>query len=289
MLARCRAAALRARLPSLSATIMSASDTLPPFDTSSIKVTQTPDPEWTLGRPATATEQGRKWAEEEKLGWKTVDAKETDPKLIYSLCTSGIVPRPVAFVSTIAEDGTENLAPFSWFNQVCTNPPVLSVTFTDAPRHKDSGHNILATKGFTVNIISEPWVAQANACSIDAPPGVSEWALSGLTKEPSMSAKPARVKESAFSMECEFLQNVEIKDPDSGAVKANMILGTIKYIHIRNAVMNERGNGVDPAKLKPIGRLGGITYAKLGDNFRIPRLSWAEFGEEVQKDFIKDE
>ncbi|KAJ7474541.1 hypothetical protein B0H11DRAFT_2174167 [Mycena galericulata] len=218
-----------------------------------------PNPSWTFGEPITATEQGKKWAEDEREGWKTIDASEEDPRMIYAMCTSGIVPRPVAFVSTIAEDGTENLAPFRYYLQVSTNPPIISV----------------ATKGFTVNIISEPWTAQANSCAIDAPPGVSEWALSGLTREPSVFVKPARVKESAFSLEC------EVKNADGG-VAVNLVLRSIKYIHVRKAVLNDRGL-VDPAKLKPIARLGDTGYATLGDGFRIPRHSWAKDEEEIQK------
>ncbi|KAJ7746478.1 hypothetical protein DFH07DRAFT_832690 [Mycena maculata] len=254
---------------------------LPPFDVFDLKYTQPPNPSFTFGEPLTATPEGQKWAEAEAEGWKTVDAAQEDPRLLYALCTSGIVPRPVAFVSTIAEDGTENIAPFSWFNQVSAHPPVISVAFAGSPRHKDSGNNIRATKGFTVNIISEPWIAQANAASIDAPPGVSEWDLSGLTREPSVFVKPARVKESAFSIECELLQNIEIKDA-SGVVTANLVLGTIKYIHVRKAVLNERGL-VDPAKLKAVARMGDITYVKLGDGYRIPRPVWAEEEEKIQK------
>ncbi|KAJ7150900.1 hypothetical protein C8R43DRAFT_887038 [Mycena crocata] len=257
---------------------------LPEFDTSKFEYTQPPNPSWSFGQPATATEEGQKWAEEEAAGWKTINASEEDPRLVYALCTTGIVPRPVAFVSTIAENGSENLAPFSWFNQVApglNQPPVISVSCTGSPRHKDTANNIKATKGFTVNIISEPWIAQANSCSIDAPPGVSEWALSGLTQEPSVFVKPARVKESAFALECELLQNVEIKN-DAGAVTANLILGTVKFIHVRKAVLNEHGV-VDPAKLKPIRRMGDTTYVKIGEGFRIPRPSWAQSEEEIQK------
>ncbi|KAJ7245381.1 hypothetical protein B0H12DRAFT_1127687 [Mycena haematopus] len=259
---------------------MSESD-LPSFETSDFKYTQPPNPSWTYGEPVTTTEQGRKWAEEAEEGWKTLNPAEEDPRLIYRLCISGIVPRPIAFVSTVAEDGSENLAPFSWFNQVSTNPCVISVSCTNSPRQKDTAANIKATKGFTVNIISEPWIAQANSCSIDAPPHTSEWALSGLTQEPSISVKPARVKESAFALECELLQNVEIKNA-GGEVVTNLVLGTVKYIHVRNAVLNDKGV-VDPAKLKAVGRLGDISYVQITDGFRIPRPTWAEYMEEIEE------
>ncbi|KAF7348615.1 Flavin-Reduct domain-containing protein [Mycena venus] len=261
---------------------MSDSD-LPSFNTSGFKYTQSPHPSWTYGEPVTATAQGQKWAEDGEEGWKSFNTSEEDPKVIYGLCTTGIVPRPVAFVSTVAEDGSENLAPFSWFNQVSTNPCVISVSCTTSPRHKDTAQNIKATKEFTVNIISEPWVAQASSTSIDAPPSISEWTFSGLTQEPSVSVKPARVKESAFALECELLQNVEIKNA-AGALATNLILGTVKYIHVRKAVLNEKGV-VDPAKLKAIGRMGDITFISVKDGFRVPRRSWAQDKEEIVRRF----
>ncbi|KAJ7868630.1 hypothetical protein B0H14DRAFT_312598 [Mycena olivaceomarginata] len=260
---------------------MSMSD-LPSFDTSYFRYTQPPHPSWTYGEPVSTTEQGKKWAEEAEQGWKTINPSEEDPKLTYRLCTSGIVPRPVAFVSTISGNGIENLAPFSWFSQVSSNPCVISIACTSIQRDKDTAENIKATKGFTVNIISEPWIAQANSCAIDAPPGVSEWALSGLTKEPSVSVKPARVKESAFALECELLQNVEMNNA-AGEVTSNLILGTVTRIHIRNAVLNEEKGVVDTAKLRPIGRLSGNSYVKIKDGFQIPQPTWAQDKEEIEE------
>ncbi|KAJ7199230.1 hypothetical protein GGX14DRAFT_662412 [Mycena pura] len=229
---------------------------LPSFGLSGFKYTQPPNPSWTFGQPITATEMS------------------------YALSISAIGPRPIAFVSSIAENRDENLAPFSWFNQV--NPLPISVACTRSFRRgKDTANNIKATKGFTVNIISEAWVEQANVCSIDAPPGVSEWTFSGLTKEPSVSVKAARVKESAFTLECELLQIVEV---NSGAVATDLILGTVKYIHVRNAVLNERGL-VDPAKLKAVGRMGDTTFVRIGDGFRIPRPSWTQEKNELEEKF----
>ncbi|KAK7059762.1 flavin-reduct domain-containing protein [Favolaschia claudopus] len=250
--------------------------TPPSFETAGFKLSQPPDPSWTYGQSVTSTKLGKTWEEEEKEGWKTVVPTEADPRYVYGLCISGIVPRPIAFVSTVAEDGSENIAPFSWFNQVSPNPCVISISCSNTPREKDTTANIKATKGFTVNIISEPWIAQANSCSIDAPPGVSEWTLSGLTKEPSVSVRPARVKESAFSMECEVLQIVEIPKAD-GTTAANLIIGTVKYIHVRKAVLNEKGF--------PVSRMGDIMYATVNNGFRIPRPAWAEAKEEIAQTF----
>ncbi|KAJ7056202.1 hypothetical protein C8F01DRAFT_993481 [Mycena amicta] len=256
---------------------------LPTFEAAGFKHTQPPNPSWSFGESPATTEEGRQWAEEEKLGWKSIDTTKADPRSIYALSVSGLVPRPIAFVSSIAANGKENLAPFSWFNQVCTNPAVISISCTATPRHKDTSNNIKETKGFTVNIISEPWVVQANAASIDAPPEINEWTVTGLTKEPSTSVAPARVKESAFTMECELLQHIEVKDA-TGKVAANLILGSVKYIHVRNAVLDDRWL-VDPAKLMAVGRMGDILYSKVGDGFRIPRPVWTEEKDELENKF----
>lgn len=214
--------------------------------------------------------------EGEKQGWKTVDAATEEPRKLYGLLLSGIAPRPVAFVSTISEDGITNLAPYSWFNQVSASPPVISVSCSRTrSRMKDTVRNIMATKGFTVNIISEPWVAQANSSAVDAPEDFSEWPVSGLTKEPSIHVKAPRVKESAFSMECELYQTVDIQDPMTSEVTTTMILGLVKYVHVRRDMLDEKGNA-DPGKLKPVARMGGILYARIKEGYNIKRDRWRE-------------
>ncbi|KAF8882296.1 hypothetical protein BD779DRAFT_1444937 [Infundibulicybe gibba] len=248
--------------------------------------TNPPDVDWKYGQGVSSTSEGREWLEGEGAGWKIVDPATENPSYLYQLLISGIVPRPIAFISSISPSGTANLAPFSWFNQVSANPPVISVSCSNGRNNlKDSTSNIKATGGFTVNIISEPWVTQANVCSVNAPHDVSEWPISGLTKEPSIYVKAPRVKESAFSMECEVFQMIDIIHPDTGRATTTLILGLIKYIHIRKDVLAENGT-VDPARLKPISRLGDITYAGLGTGFRLARPSW-ENEEEAILDVLK--
>ncbi|CDO72682.1 hypothetical protein BN946_scf184985.g102 [Trametes cinnabarina] len=241
--------------------------------------TESPNPTFSYGQKVDTTTEGKQWLEGEKDGWKIIDAASEEP--------SGIVPRPIAFVSSVSEQGVENLAPFSWFNQVTHNPPLISVSCAANAEGglKDTAGNIKATKGFTVNIISEPFVENANYTSLDAPADVSEWPLSGLTKEPSLHVKAARVKESAFSMECELFQAVDIIHPSTKKHTATLILGLVKCIHVRRDVLNERGV-VDYTKLKPVGRLGDITYARVGDGFRIPRPAWKLEGEKITE-FLK--
>ncbi|KAI0048882.1 hypothetical protein FA95DRAFT_1594857 [Auriscalpium vulgare] len=254
---------------------------VPAFDTASeFKYTESPNPAWKFGEKVGETEAGRTWLEGESKGWTAIRCETEDPGLLVS----GIVPRPIAFVSSVSETGVENLAPFSWFNQVSSNPPVISISCNNAGpgRYKDTLNNIKATKSFTVNIISEPFIEQANSTSIDAPSDVSEWIVSGLTKEPSTHVKAPRVRESAFSMEAELLQEVPITHPATGATTTTLILGLVKYIHVRNDVLTEKGT-VDPALLKAVGRLGDITYGRIGDRFRLKRPNWEEVKDDVEE------
>ncbi|EED83337.1 predicted protein, partial [Postia placenta Mad-698-R] len=110
----------------------------------------------------------------------------------YHLMVGGVVPRPIAFISSVSADGVENLAPFSWFNMVTSDPAVILLGLllhqptADASALKDTAANIPAMRSFTVNLVSEPFAQHANACSVNAPPHASEWALSGLTRTPSV-------------------------------------------------------------------------------------------------------
>ncbi|KAG6331335.1 hypothetical protein ID866_7756 [Astraeus odoratus] len=247
--------------------------TISPFDHGTqTKVTEPPNNSWSFCKKLESTAHGRKWLEGEEQGWKVVNTDEEDKMSVYKLMVSGVVPRPIAFVSTVSETGVENLAPFSWFNMVTYDPPLISFSCRHSPRIKDTPTNAKNGLGFTVNIISEPFVENANSTSIDAPPEFNEWEISGLTKAPSIHVKAPRVKESAFSMECEA---IDIIHPDSGVCTTTMILALVKYIHVRKDVLNER-ELVDITKFKPVARLGGIAYGRVGDTFGLARPAWDE-------------
>lgn len=220
--------------------------------------------------------------EGEKKGWKVIDTEKEDQGELSALLVSGILPRPIAFVSSISETGVENLAPFSWFNLVSNHPPIVSISCRNAPRVKDTATNAKSGLGFTINIISEPFVENATATAIDAPPEFNEWEISGLTKAPSVHVKAARVKESAFSMECELFQSIDIAHPVTGEHTATLILAHVKYIHIRKDVLNERGR-VDIIKFKPVARLGDITFGRISNAYRVPTPSWAKDGDKARR------
>lgn len=198
-----------------------------------------------------------------------LDPAAESPENLYKLMIGVIVPRPIAFVSSIDAHGVRNLAPFSYFTGASTNPPV--VCFVTAVRpgprpQKDTLENVLATGEFVVNIVSEDFADKMNAASAEVPPDVDEFELAGLTPIPSEIVRPPRVAESRVHMECRLRQVIRISDRPGGG---NLILGDVVRIHIDPAIL---ANGkVDPDKLNAIGRMGGPTYARTHDRFDMPR------------------
>ncbi|KAH9477469.1 hypothetical protein JR316_0009685 [Psilocybe cubensis] len=271
------------------------SEELPAFEKNKgFKVCTSPNPEWTYGQRVEETPEGKAWVEGEKAGWTVVDTSKEETRRLYAIGIAGIVPRPIAFVSTVSKDGVENIAPFRrvshWFNQVSPNPFVVSISCAHGgPKGaKDTLTNILNGAGFTINIISEPWVEQSNVCSTDAPIEISEWPLSGLTKAPSIHVKAPRVKESAFSMECELLQTVPVKDPNTDNTVSTLVLARVKYIHMRNDILDPVRGIPDLAKFKPMARMGGLTYATVSQGFALPRPPWDSLPEEAKQKFAGD-
>ncbi|KAJ4373146.1 hypothetical protein N0V83_003437 [Neocucurbitaria cava] len=255
----------------------------PPFDTStsgSFHFTQTPQPDWKPGQGANTP------------SCLTKSHRQIDPygdgRAIahnYKLLISAIVPRPVGFTSTISADGTStNLAPFSYFNMVNHDPPIFVLGFAGGmDRAKDTLKNLLDTKEAVINIITEEYVEAANFTSINAPEGVSEWAFSGLTAERSTFVRPDRVKEAVFSIEAKLVETREwtSKNPATPGKKTGVtaFLEGVNF-WVREDAVDEQGVLIDPAVMKPISRLGGITYGRTTQAFELTRPDY----DEVTKD-----
>lgn len=179
-----------------------------------------------------------------------------------------IVPRPIAFVSTLSLDGIRNLAPFSFFNGVCSNPPIIlfSTVVRKDGTHKDTLNNVHATREFVVNIVSEHFAREMNATSAEVPPEVDEFSLSGLSALPSDLVKPPRVKESQISMECSLVQIIHFGEgPGSGST----VFGEILRFHVSDELFDNFR--IDQDKLRAIGRMGGPSYTRTGDRFDLIR------------------
>jgi flavin reductase (DIM6/NTAB) family NADH-FMN oxidoreductase RutF len=198
-----------------------------------------------------------------------VDPKQTGWIDTYKLLIGAIVPRPIAFVSSVSPEGIRNLAPFSFFTGVSANPPVIC--FCPMRRsgpypHKDTLRNITATREFVVNIVSEEFAQQMNATSAEFPPEVDEFEASGLTPIPSDLVKPPRVKESHVHMECKVLLLIEVGGLEGSG---NLVLGEVLRFHVEDEYIDHFK--IDPDKLRPIGRMGGASYTRTTDRFDMVR------------------
>ena len=195
-----------------------------------------------------------------------IDPSTTAPVNNYKLLVGAVVPRPIAFVSTISQEGVANLAPFSFFTVASANPPVLCFTASFREPRKDTLVNIRATKEFVVNIVSEEFAAKMNVTSGEYPYGVDEFAMSGLTAAPSDAVRPPRVKESHVNMECRLLQTIEVSNQPMGGT---LILGEVVRFHVDDAMVEEFR--IDPERLAAVGRMAGNTYCRTTDRFELIR------------------
>ena len=191
------------------------------------------------------------------------------PSDIYKLMVGSILPRPIAFVSTVDADGIRNLAPFSFFTAVCSNPP--TIVFCPAVRsftagQKDTLRNVVATGEFVVNIVSEDIVGQMNQTAAEVPPEIDEFELSGLTPVASLVVTPPRVAESPVQMECKLRQVITINDQPGGG---NIVIGEVVRFHVREDLFHDFR--IDPGKLNAVGRMGGPTYSRTRDRFDLER------------------
>ena len=168
----------------------------------------------------------------------------------YKLLISAIVPRPVGFVSTRSADGeSTNLAPFSYFNLVNHDPPIFILGYAGGfDKAKDSLRNLTETKECCINIISEHYLEAANATSVNAPYGVSEWALTGLTPAECKDVKASRVKEAVFSIEAKLVETKEFESRATPGKKTG-VLAIVEGVRFwaREDAVNEDKNLIDPA------------------------------------------
>lgn len=191
---------------------------------------------------------------------------ELEAPAIYRLLTGLVLPRPIAFVSTVSPDGIANLAPFSFFTVASADPPVLAISIDLRYGHetKDTMRNIAANGEFVVNIASEDLAESVNTASLDWPPEVDEFAKAGLTAvRDNLVVKPPHVGESPAQFECRHVQSVEFG-------KWTLVLGEVLAIRCREDLVNERLR-VDVDALKPLGRLAGNDYCRIRDRFTVER------------------
>ena len=197
------------------------------------------------------------------------DPAKIDNTLVYRLLTSIIIPRPIAWVSSISENGINNLAPFSYFNMVGDDPPhVMFSTRRDNNSNKDTLNNVLATHQFVVNMVTKDLAEPMNASSATVAAEVDEFELVGVTPIPSVKVKPMRVAESSIQLECELVHHYFLEDHQQGG--ACVLIGRVVMIHITDELLLDEAR-INNELYKPIARLGGSNYSEQGEIFSIKR------------------
>ena len=193
-----------------------------------------------------------------------LDLGALDRRAAYRAMISLIIPRPIAFVSTMGPAGNVNLAPFSYFNGVSSSPPIVSISV--GPRRsgaKDTAANIRRHGEFVVNVVTPELMEGVIVGATDHPPEVSELDLARLTPAPSSKVRTPGVKESPVRMECALHQVVEVEGGTS------LILGRVVHVHVDDAIWVD--GRVDPAKRTFVGRLGDDLYCRVNDIFEAAR------------------
>ena len=194
-----------------------------------------------------------------------IDPSELDPQRVYKLLIGSVVPRPIAWVSTLSREGVPNLAPYSFFTVASRNPPTLCVSVGERPSGepfpKDTLRNVEETSEFVVNAVSLPLANAMHESSRDHAPEADEFEAAGLTAAPCEVVEAPRVGEAAVSMECKLDRVVPIGTD-------HLVLGRLVRFHARDDLYGETGR-IDTAGLDPLGRLAG-DYTKVETIFELP-------------------
>jgi len=203
-----------------------------------------------------------------------IDPAQHNPSESYKLLTNLVVPRPIAWVSSVNADGVVNLAPFSFFNAVSGHPLYLVISVgTDEAREteggkKDTARNILASGEFVVNMVTEELFDAMNVSAADFPSGESELIAAGLHATPSVKVKPPRVVESQASMECILHSTLTLGEN-------KLVIGEVVMFHVADHLL---GPHMQINNFAPIGRLGSPSkYCRTTDRFDVPRISYAQW------------
>lgn len=195
---------------------------------------------------------------------------------VYKLLIGCIVPRPIAWVTTVNRAGLVNLAPFSFFNAVASKPPTISISFAfntlNEDGRKDSLVNIQTNGELVVNVAREPLESLVNDSAVNYPRELSEPEVLGLETTASLTVGPPRLAASAVALECRREREIQIGE---GPGSATLVLAEVQHVFVQDELVNERMH-IDVAALAPIGRLAGHDYCYIRDIFSLPRRIYGE-------------
>jgi flavin reductase (DIM6/NTAB) family NADH-FMN oxidoreductase RutF len=202
------------------------------------------------------------------------DPQVIDSAAMYKLLIGSVVPRPIAWVSSVDAAGVRNLAPFSYFMAITHDPPTIA--FSSGPRgaeigggvrgKKDTLHNIEVTREFVVNVVDDALAEAMNVTSGDYPADVDEFARAGLEAAASVKVRAPRVTTAPVSMECRLARIIPV-----GNLPHHLIMGEIVHLHVRDDVFDPATGRLDMRRLQPVGRLAGHLYTHVHDIFEMKR------------------
>ncbi len=210
-----------------------------------------------------------------------IDPTTLERREVYKLLIGSVVPRPIAWVSSVNADGRPNLAPFSYFNIACASPPTL--LFCPNRRadgsKKDTLLNVEATGEYVIHIVEEQHVEAMNRTSAEYPRETNEFEHAGLTPVPSIEVRAPRIEGAAIAFECRLHQIVPVGDGPQGG---EIVVGRVVLVHVRDDVRPD--TYIELAVLRPVARLAGNGYARVTDTFDLPRPVYtpAPAGDDVQ-------
>jgi len=188
---------------------------------------------------------------------------------LYKFFVTAIIPRPIAFVSTISENGVFNLAPFSFFAPLCSKPAIvgLGIGRKKDGQKKDTLRNIEFSKDFVINVVTETLAEAMNQASVEYPSDVDEFKEVGLKPVKADLVKAPMVAESPINMECKLVQILEFGESHTGG---HVVMGEVVLIHVKDELW--AGSHIDISDLKAIGRLGEDLYCRTTDTFEMKRV-----------------
>jgi flavin reductase (DIM6/NTAB) family NADH-FMN oxidoreductase RutF len=204
------------------------------------------------------------------------DPEKIAAKVIYNLLIGLVAPRPIALITSMNEDGRMNAAPFSSYNYLCTDPPVVGIGVTNKPGEtyipKDTARNIRRTGEFVVNVVTEDLLKQMNVCATDFPEDDNELEMAGLTTAPSQKVKVPRIAQAHAALECVEHATIEIG-------RSRIILGRVVGIYVEDQFIDPAGPYVKAEELHAVGRMNGLgLYVKTRDSFvTLPRIPYADW------------
>ncbi|HEY4378888.1 MAG TPA: flavin reductase family protein [Acidobacteriaceae bacterium] len=200
----------------------------------------------------------------------------TPHRQVYNLLIGLCAPRPIAWITSMDREGNLNAAPFSAYNYLCTDPPIVGIGVTNRPGHaavpKDTAHNIRRTGEFVINVVTEDLLDKMNITATDFPAGINELEMAGLTTAPSSIVKVPRIAEAHAALECREHTTMEIG-------RSRIILGRVVAMYVEDKFIDPAGPYIRADELHAVGRMNGLgNYARTRDAFlTVPRISYEDW------------